>query len=77
MGAQEEEMKYLINQIFHGERPFRRATRTWRIRTVVEYIATVTVPEYVKREEVIDSWNPGIRDADTNVISTSAKLVKK
>ena len=50
------------------------ATRKWTIRTVVEFIAEVEVPATATREEVIDYWNPGLNDAKSDVIRTTARV---
>ena len=50
------------------------ATKKWTIRTVVEFIAEVEVPATATREEVIDYWNPGLNDAKSDVIRTTARV---
>jgi len=51
-----------------------KATKKWIIRTIVEFIAEVEVPANATREEVMDYWNPGLNDAKSDVIRTTARI---
>lgn len=55
----------------------KKTTKKWTIRTVVEFISEVEVPVDATREDVIDYWNPGLNDAKSDVISTTARIVKE